>query len=733
MKKLTTLFLLSLCTFLFAKGATAESQQYAAHVYSTALQSHNSVPAGETITLGVGFEMEPMWHIYWQNPGDAGLPTEITWQSDALQPATALQFQTPVRFDTGDIVNYGYSHQTLAWQNFTVPENTTVGSVIPYTVNVSYLSCKDICLPGSVTLTGMFTVGEPSAKPDVSENISYFITAAKNTPVEAPASFNVETTVTDEDASLTFTTVDDMLSANDVRFVPAKESMIVDDAPVLFEAINEKAAEHTYKLTFKKDDYWAAENISGLSGLLVIHGQGYLVGYTETDTPVWKPAAGDTFAEKTPQNTTENSIDSYEKSLETAVMVEETGAEKTSLTFPLALLFSFIGGLILNLMPCVLPVLSLKVMGLIHHAREESGWKHGISYTFGILTTFAIIAIMLLGLRAGGEELGWGFQLQSPLFVATLSLLMMLVGLQLFGVFELGHSFSKLGGLARGNGLGATYFSGVLMTLVATPCTAPFMAPAFGFALTQPFVISLSVFLALGIGLAFPYLMITLQPKLVKVLPKPGPWEETFKIFLGFPMLATALWLLWVYGKQTSFAETFVVLSLLLFIAFISWVFGKISGLNKSKARNRFALILWLSSLLIFFVGTGAFSSKVMPSESNEPTVSSLWKTWQKEAVEQDVKDGKTVFVDFTADWCITCKFNENIALREGQMRDYMKNRNVVFYSADWTKKDAGITEELSAFNRAGVPLYLVYKNGNMVPEILPQILTSTIVETALK
>lgn len=680
-------------------GAYAKVEHYQSHVYSTLIQSHDVVTIGQEIDLGVVFEMEPMWHIYWKNAGDAGLPTEVDFLADFLDAQTPLLYEAPKPFPYDNFINYGYKDRTVAFSKFKVDENAKVGDVISYQAQVNYLSCKDVCLPGEAFLEYKFTVGEKAKE---SSHAQLFKQAASNVPVKAP--FEIYGQKTDTQVIVSFNT-EELLTKEDVTYIPAIESTIVDTAPFTFEQNG-----NAYILTFEKSPYYEQDGVESVAGLLLIKDKSYAFGATTSAqktmpemVEITEPTASITLEEMPPEN-------------------------KTGLTVPLALLFAFIGGLILNLMPCVLPVLSLKVMSIIHHAKEEKPIKHGVAYTAGILTTFAVIGFALLTIRAGGEELGWGFQLQSPSFVAGLTLLMTLVALQLFGTFEIGHSLTRLGGLVKGHSLGSTYFGGILMTLVATPCTAPFMAPAFGFALTQEPAVTYATFFSLGLGLAAPYVLLTAKPSLMAKLPKAGPWEDTFKTVLGFPMLATALWLLWVYEGQTSSTSVLVILTGLLVVAFATYIFGKLNTPVKSKTSRKLGTLTFALGLFFFYCAVENANNRDANGQSVETR-----KEWSVQAVEADVKDGKTVFVDFTAKWCITCQVNKGVALRDSQLESYKQEYGAVFYEADWTLKDENITRELQKHGRAGVPLYIVYKNGNLTPEILPSVLTEDIVKNALK
>ena len=391
--------------------------------------------------------------------------------------------------------------------------------------------------------------------------------------------------------------------------------------------------------------------------------------------------------------------------------LDEDPISAENMSLFIALVFAFIGGLILNLMPCVLPVLSLKIMGLTHHQNNKNPWVHGIVYSAGVLVTFLTLAIILISLKGAGSAVGWGYQLQSPLFVASLSFVLLLISLQLCGLFEIGSRLTRLGALDKGYHYSATFLSGILMTFVATPCTAPFMAGAMAYAFTQETFVILLVFAMLGCGLAFPYFILTIKPSMLKILPKPGAWEETLRTFFAFPVWATILWLLWVYGQQTSLTEMTQFLAALLLVSFSIWI--------TSYSPKIYAKIFVLFSIgIAFYVAT---PSNKMPH----------WEEWSLTHQEKLLSQNKAVFVDFTADWCVTCKVNELFVFNTGQTKELFEKHNITFLKADWTKKDLDIATELAKYDRIGVPLYVLIAPGNP-PVILPQIVTYQILENAV-
>ena len=411
----------------------------------------------------------------------------------------------------------------------------------------------------------------------------------------------------------------------------------------------------------------------------------------------------------------------------------ESGADESIL---LAILFAFIGGMILNLMPCVLPVLSLKIMGFIKQAGEEKSKlrKHGLAFTFGVLISFWALAGLLLILRAGGEYLGWGFQLQSPSFVIVLSVLLFLFGLSLFGVFEIGVTLTAVGqNTPKGSTYTGSFFSGILATIVATPCTAPFMGSALGFALSQPAYVSMLIFTALGLGMALPYVLLTSIPALLKYVPKPGAWMETFKQFMGFLMVATVLWLIWVLSLQTGAEGVLILLGSLLLVSLSGWIYGRWSVLHKSLKTRRIAQLI--SGLIL----AGALALSLMYIKPVSASTGSVhtqglieWQTFSPELVAQLRSEKKPVFIDFTAAWCLSCQVNEKVAFGSEEVQKAFADKGIAALKADWTNKDEVIAKELAKFGRNSVPLYVLYL-PDQEAVLLPEILTPDIVLGYLK
>jgi thiol:disulfide interchange protein len=442
----------------------------------------------------------------------------------------------------------------------------------------------------------------------------------------------------------------------------------------------------------------------------------------------------DTEKEKT---ASADSISLNDTSFSAVITPQNTGSSSTgdNTSLFIAILFAFAGGIILNLMPCVLPVLSIKIMGFIQQAGEDKSKtrKHGLAFTFGVLVSFWILAGLLIALRAGGEYLGWGFQLQSPAFIIVLSILLFLFGLSLFGVFELGTTLTSAGQNLKSTGYAGSFASGILATIVATPCTAPFMGSALGFALSQPVYVSLLIFTFLGLGMALPYVLLTNIPKLQRFVPKPGAWMESLKQFMGFLLMATVLWLLWVLSLQTG-SESVIILLISMVIASLgAWIFGRWGNIAKETKVRRTAQLI----SLIIIAAALLFSFKNIEAKSSKDTTVTRqgkieWHKYSREKVEEGVKKGEPVFVDFTAAWCLSCQVNEKVAFGSKKVQDAFADKNILALRGDWTNSDSEITKALAQFGRNSVPLYVLYKPGKK-PVILPEILTPEIVLDAIR
>lgn len=687
------LFWLFVLTQIFITAGSAHAFDPTAHLQAEIVSKQETLHASEPFEIGVAFRIDPGWHIYWDNAGDSGYKTSIEWTFDKkVKILKENVTPTPEVFNSDGIVDYGFKRNVLYSTTAQLEDDPKAFSIF-VEADIKYLICKDICLPGETKISKAFTLGTDN---EPSINAGMFLIQEERLAKE-DESLTISSIVEGEKYKIL---IDGLNAPENIHFIPQHEGLIVDSAEQTLSTSGTATVLSITKDTKSKKEF------TELEGILNIDEKQFVIVKT---TPEFKQEITVTL----PTEVSPTEVKTY--------TVEEV---KTDKTLQLTLLFAFLGGLVLNLMPCVLPVLSLKALSLLHHANHKLSWWYGLVYTAGIMATFIGFAFIMVFFKQNGHEVGWGFQLQSPVFVATLSLIIMMVGLQLSGVFHIGTSLGRLQNLVSGHGTISTLFSGMLITLVATPCTAPFMAAAVAFALTQPSEITYLTFGAMGLGLAFPYLAMTFMPFLLRLLPKPGAWEITFQNFLAFPMYATVLWLVWVYGQQTSMIDLFKLIIALFVVSFGVWVFGKTNVLSARFIKKIVGYLFLIASLLYFYFNAGVFDEyvkKYIP-QSN---INIEWNDWSIHEVEKGLSQGRPVFVNFTADWCITCKVNELTTFKSEAAAKFVESKGILMLKADWTMKDENIRKELQKHGRYGVPLYLMYTPINPAkPKVLEQVLT---------
>ncbi|MFZ0565690.1 MAG: thioredoxin family protein [Chlamydiales bacterium] len=690
---------------MFQSFSIFSAEEPAEPVSARLVAEEQSIQPGRPFWVGVELNMEKGWDTYWINPGSSGFPTQVDWQLPEGFQADAMLWPYPEKFINGSLVAFGYTNKVLLLKRIIPPEDLSAHESIDIGAQVNWLACNESCVPGGSELSLSLPVKEGAPQPDLSL-VSFFMETRRALPQE----------LSSEDGSLT---------------VQAKKEEIIlnfKPQPGSFAEINE--------LSFIPEqpeviDYMAPQNVQrGEEGITLN------IKRPESTKQIPDHVKGVLLvAEK--GNTIKRAIQ-----VDTTVTASQPKASASTgvTSFGIALGFAFLGGIILNVMPCVLPVIALKIFGFVKMGHQRRGivLKHGAVFSVGVLVSFWILSGALLILRAYGEGIGWGFQLQEPMFVAVLIAILFLLGLSLFGVFEFGTSLMSLGQKSSsksGSPLGSSFMSGILATLVATPCTGPLLGPALGFAMTLPAVQALAVFTSMGIGMAFPYFLFSLFPNLVRFLPKPGNWMITFKQLMGFIMMVTVVWLVWVFGAQTTHIATSVLLVSLVLMAIGAWVFGKWATPSRSKISRWIAMSL---SLLMIAMGMTATIKSVKQQSAitgNELTIvsgSSKWEQYSPERVEQLRAQGVPVFVDFTAKWCLICQANK-VALHSSDVQRAFEERGVVMMIADWTKKDPAITQELEKLGRSGVPVYALYPgNSNESPYILPQTLTAKVIHDYL-
>lgn len=700
MKKLFLFFTFALFSVLISP-APVSAQQEAQHVKATLISQTDYVVPGQVLTLGLRTEIEDGWHTYWVNPGDSGLETRIAF-SDVPEGIKIgdLQWPIPHAIPFESLINYGYEEEVLFPIDVQIPENFSQ-AFLTFQADVSWLVCNEICIPEQTKVKLTLPV-QNSNQPSM--HFSLF----KDNENNLPRLNGVKATYTKKDDNLIFKFESrENLTAADAYFFPYTWGVLVFSEPQA--SIN------------KDNDLYLKAKLDGsninkkIEGVLVIEQNGERKGYEisaeETSGLIYPEkilkAQGSPFD-------TMNGLDDE---------TETKDASHSLFGFILVLLSAFLGGMILNLMPCVFPVLSMKAMSLISYADKDPREikKSGLFYTLGILLSFGLIAAIIVSFKVSGEHIGWGFQLQSPLFVSIMALLLFLIGLNLIGFFHFGASLMGVGqNLSTQKGHKGSFWTGVLATVVATPCTAPFMATALGATLFMSAPQAFLVFIVLGLGMAFPYLLLTYNPKAFALLPKPGAWMETFKQVLAFPMFAFALWLVWVLAKQVTHEALLIFGFITLTFVFMIWLRKKYEG-----------LIVHLVLLVLFALSVYGFMTfSTMRSHHTIGTAESSsinYEVYNNEKLQNYLAESKPVFVNMTAAWCITCLANERVALSTDDVQNAFKEKGIIYMKGDWTNFDQNITDYLKENNRTGVPLY-VYYDGNGGKTILPQLLTPSIV-----
>jgi thiol:disulfide interchange protein len=646
----------------------------APHVKVDLVSEASSLKTDAVNWVALRFEIEKDWHLYWKNPGDSGEAPRIIWSLPKAVLPGEIQWPTPSRIPVGPLMNFGYSDSLFLMVPLqVVSKNLADATTVIVAAQAKWLVCQESCIPGETSLFLNLPVSRGDSAPTVFADL--FVQARAKAPTTISENWKPTASLDENEIVFSWAKAP-FVAGTKISFFPDKPNIIENARPQ--KVLNEGS---TLQLRIAKSD-----QLKGvpqvIAGLLEVDSKAYVV-----DVPV------------RPINNEENT---------------------PLLAFVLAVLMAFGGGLLLNLMPCVFPVLSIKALSVAENLLKKdqrASRRHAFFYALGVLVSFWALACAILLFRSGTQTLGWGFQLQSPIFVAIVANILFLMALNLLGVFEISGSFMGVGdNLTRRDGYAGSFFTGVLATVVAAPCTAPFMGTALAFALNQPAVIAMIIFTALGLGLAAPYCVISVVPALSKWLPKPGRWMETFKQAMAFPLVGTVIWLVWVFGLETSLDSMTLFLVGFVILAFAVWVFGR-----------------WHSARALVFAVAFALLALWVQWPSANATKASPWQEFNRAKYLELTQAGTPVFVDFTAAWCVTCKVNEMVAFTSAVI-DEMAARHVVLMRADWTNANADISKTLEEFGRNGVPLYVLFAGGKQsAPIILPQILTPEIVINELK
>ena len=635
--------------------------------------------SGKTVTLALRFNPVPGWHIYWKNPGDSGLPPSVTWKLPSGWTTGPLQFPFPEKILLPPLVSYGYEQETLLLTTFTIPDYEKIPSSFPIEADIEWLVCKETCLPGKAQLNLTLST---QPKPNIDLQ-GLFDDVRKDLPIVLP---NIPISANSEGSALQIT-VQPQTKVGSLNFFP--EGDFLDEfKPSKTEVLSSGKLQLTLPLKEK------AKLPSSLQGVLVAENPWDTSGHR---------ALAISAALKSPSTSTSR--------------------------LPLTLLFAFLGGLILNVMPCVFPILSLKALHLVQISSESrsAARREGIAFSLGVLLSLLALAGLLIILRASGQSLGWGFQLQSPPVVWLLLALLLALSLNLLGVFEFQSLLGDLAAKKKSQGWAGAFASGLLAVAVASPCTAPFMGVALAAAFALPPHTTLLIFSFLAFGFALPVLLFSFFPTLLSFLPKPGAWMNTFKKILSIPMLAAVLWLAWV-AYRLSGASAFLP-------ALLGAIALSLGLLLYGRSQHSFppsSTLRWGGLALVLLAAViPATALKTASTELVSDHPDRL--RWSEEEVARQLAAGHTVFIDFTAAWCLTCQVNERLTLSHPDVQAAFRANNIAFLVADWTRRDPAITSALHKYGREGVPTYVILRpTPNSNPQLLPEIITPSIVLKSL-
>jgi len=680
--------------FLIAGLLPATAQVEPGPKVAARLIAERSIIApGERVPVAFELVMKPGWHTYWVNPGDAGAATELHWQLPKGWQSSEIEWPYPVRLPVGPLMDYGYVGKVWLLTSVQAPASAKPGDEITLNAKGSWLVCREVCIPEDGALTLRLTIAEQGVTNPVTA--AQFGTARAKLPQLSP--WQATYRAADNKTLDIFIRSETLANARpkEADFFPLSQGLINGFTPQKLGFADNGIVLRTEP---GKNFSWRKfrSTLPEIPGVLV---------FTSKDGSTQALAVRASPGE-VPQ-----------------ASFPILGASGAGLGIALALVFAFFGGLILNLMPCVLPVLAMKAVAIasVAHAHPSRAARDGWAYGAGAILSFLVLGGAVIALRAGGQAIGWGFQLQEPIVVAGFALLMFAVGLNLSGVFELSSGLSAGENLTRKSGASGAFFTGVLAVAVAAPCTAPFMAAALGYAVTQPAMLALLIFLALGAGFAAPFIAIGLFPALLRLIPKPGAWMLVFKQLLAFPMYAAAIWLVWVLALQTGANGVLAALAAMLLFALAAW------GWSASRnAAQTLRITASICAALLFCAALAALwfvqQSPPAPAQAEKTVLNA--QAYSQARLAQLQSENRAVFINATAAWCITCLVNEKTTFTSDTVKQAFAKHHIAYLVADWTNRNPEITHLLEAHQRSGVPLYLYFAPGATTPKILPQVLT---------
>lgn len=680
MRRIFSLFFLSFAALAAPLFSSEESSVAQRPVSVEVIAEDASIQPGSSFWVALHFKLDPSWHIYWKNPGDSGAPISVLFDLPKGYKLQDIKWPTPHRFEVEGLVGLGYEEEVTLLAKIDAQESVDLSKDAHIKAIMQWVACSNECVPYSVTIEKDLKVSKDAPLKD-EKVASIFSQARSNLP---KFDDSLQATMGQKLLDIKFSIPSGKGELAEVSFYPEKAGLVNLNAKQQI-----KLNDSMYTLSVPLEEELDAPVVKGV-----------LIGkFANTNEPI---------------------------SLEINTQVAKAEETNVATLFLVAVLAAFAGGALLNLMPCVLPVLSLKVLSVVQAAGEcsKERFRQGFAYVVGVLVSFWTLTALLLILRASGSELGWGFQLQEPIFVGMLALLLFLMALNFFGVFEMGSSLISLDqGKQKSSKLAGAFFSGVLATIVATPCTGPFLGAALGFAMTLPWYGTFTLFTVMALGMAIPFFLLTVFPKLLKFLPKPGNWMIMLKQVFGFVLVLTTLWLIWVFEAQTSFMSVMWLLIALVILSVGAWLYGHFGGFNVAK-RTRIIMkgvCLTIAMTAVALVSTKAISADV---PNHVVVQDSSWEPFSKKRLEELRQSGKPVFIDFTAKWCLLCQANKAV-LHSKEVDAAFEKAGIVKLDADWTRGDPEITKLLKEFGRTGVPLYVLYgsdKEGK--PYIFAETLT---------